>query len=44
MLQVGVSKLVPLAGGALSCGGDGTVKLFRLAPEAFEADRGELFF
>ena len=40
VLQVGVSKLVPLARGALSCGGDGTVKLFRLAPEAFEADRG----
>jgi WD40 repeat protein len=40
VLQVGVSKLTPLAGGVLSCGGDGTVKLFRLAPEAFEADRG----
>jgi hypothetical protein len=34
VLQVGVSKLTPLAGGVLSCGGDGTVKLFRLAPEA----------
>jgi len=38
VLQVGVSKLTPLAGGVLSCGGDGTVKLFRLAPEASDAD------
>ena len=36
VLQVGVSKIIPLAGGALTCGGDGTVKLFRLAPNAFE--------
>ena len=40
---MGVSKLVPLEGGVLSCGGDGMVKLFRLAPEAFEADRGASF-
>ena len=43
VLQGGVSKLVPLEGGVLSCGGDGMVKLFRLAPEAFEADRGASF-
>ena len=35
VLQVGVSKIVALEGGALTCGGDGTVKLFRLAPDAF---------
>ena len=36
VLQVGVAKIVPLDGGALTCGGDGTVKLFRLAPDARE--------
>ena len=42
VLQVGVSKLTPLAGGVLSCGGDGTVKLFRLAPEASDADEAPM--
>ena len=36
MLYVGVGKILPLEGGALSCGGDGSVKLFRLTPVAFD--------
>jgi hypothetical protein len=36
VLYMGVAKILALDGGALSCGGDGTVKLFRLTPVAFD--------
>jgi hypothetical protein len=36
VLYMGVSKILAMDGGVLSCGGDGTVKLFRLTPMAFD--------